>query len=230
MIKVLGALATAGLILAVGFVVLPKLLLKAPGTSVNQTNQSVLLGRSLPLAALTPSSRPSAVVTPNASRFEDFSSIEARAGFKPLTPSGLPGGYQPWERFLRASEPSEVVMVYRKPDDLYLLIVERKVDPATANPFQRPDNLPRLRSASATPFSRQPQSPRIDVAGTQGLYIQGANGAIARALNDALSDVRQRNPQPHAVIFDRGDIEITVEADQTDVTREQLIQTASGLR
>jgi len=230
MIKVLGALATAGLILAVGFVVLPKLLLKAPGTSVNQTNQSVPLGRSLPLVALTPSSRPSAVVTPNASRFEDFSSIEARAGFKPLTPSGLPGGYQPWEQFLRANGPSEVVMVYRKSDDLYLVIVERKVDPSTANPFQRPDNLPRLRSASATPFSRPPQPPRVDVAGTQGLYIQGANGAIAQALNDALSGVRRRSPQPHAVIFDLGDIKITVVADQTDVTREELIQTASGLR
>src|SRR5690242_3523119 len=118
MVKVGAALVTALAILAVGFIVLPKLLLNAPGTKISNNRANVPLGE---LRAL-PSGTPLVVQgsgTPIARRVEDFPAIQAGAGFAPLTPASLPGGYQEWQRYLRQDSPPAVVIAYRNPQNRY---------------------------------------------------------------------------------------------------------------
>lgn len=225
MAKVLLAMATAAAILAVGFVALPKLLLHAPGASTNSNNANVPIGRSQALD-ITP--LPGGA-SPAARRFEDFASVQRGAGFNVLTPASLPAGYQPWEQFLRPGDPMNVVLTYRKNGNLYLIIDERRHQ-SNDNGFPQPGVTPRAGFNNPDRFSngRTVQRAIVDVGGRPAFYTDTLAGPAFRLLGS--SDISRLNSQPHIVWFTRGDIDVAVEADLTDIPRDQLIQIAADLR
>ncbi len=226
MLKALAAMATAAALLAAGFVVLPKVLLKAPGASVQSDNRSVPLGQSRALPSITPVAV-SGGFKPAALRIEDFQLVQANAGFAPLTPASLPNGYQERERYFRTGNRPAVIFTYLKPELLYIIVVERKLDPS-APVSQRPDNIGGQRPPGS-PFSSNGQAPRVDIGGASGFYAQGLSRAALNALADVLTGRQLQSSQLHSVLFTRGDIEITVVADLNDVPRDQLIEIARGL-
>lgn len=230
MLKVLLALLTAAAILAVGFIALPKLLLHAPGASTDN-NVNVPVGRALGGAVTA-----SAGGSPAPRTIEDFASIQNGAGFPVLTPASLPAGYQPWEQFLRrGGDTNSVVLTYRKDNNLYLVIDERKHDnssffvpQAGFTPragFTGPGGAPD-RQGNGRPVQRAV----VDVAGTPAFYTQGITGQIYRVLGGSGTDLTRLNGQPHELLFTRGGVDVVVEADQTDIPRDQLIQIAAALR
>jgi hypothetical protein len=225
MAKVLLALATAAAILAVGFVVLPKLLLHAPGASPDNTNANVPIGHSQVLA-ITP--LPGGA-SPEARRFEDFASVQRGAGFNILTPASLPAGYQPWEQFLRPGDPVNVVLTYRKDGNLYLIIDERPHQPNDFG-FPQPGMTPRGGFQNPDRFSngRTVQRAIVQVGSTPAYYSDGLSPPAFRLLGG--SDISRLNSQPHVLLFTRGNVDVAVEGDLTDIPRDQLIQIAVDLR
>lgn len=223
--KLLFALPVLALI-AGAFFLLPRLLLSASDNNA-KSKESVPVGRALP----TGSPDAAGKSAPAARRFDAFAAVQSAAGFTPLTPGSLPAGYQPWEQYLRASGPAEVVLSFSKPDNLSILIDERPHDPNSRS-FARPDFPPGQGVPGGAGGGRGPQTrpALVDINGTQGIYAQGLVGFGNRQLADPNRPALQRNTQPHRVLFTRGDLDIIVEADLTDVPREELIRIAAGLR
>ncbi len=227
MMKITAALATAVALLAAGFVVLPKILLNAPGAAIKADDHSVPLGQTRSLPSATAIAGLAGAGTPVALQIEEFQAIQSAAGFTPLTPASLPGGYEERERYLRTGSRPAVVLSYRKPDQLYIFVVERKRDPG-AQGFQRPDITGRQRPAG-TAVAPYGQQPRVDIGGVTGVYTQGLSQTTVNALSGSVTPEQLRTSQLHSVLFNRGDVEVTVVADLNDVPRDQLIEIARGL-
>jgi len=227
MIKVAGALLTALVLLGAGFVVLPKLLLNAPGTKVSIKSADVPLGevRTPPSGTALAAAASS---TPLARRLDDFKSIQAGAGFAPLTPASLPSGYQEWQRYLRPGDSPAVVLAYRNPENRYLLIVENKLDRNVAAPRPAPGFGGRGR-LDGTP-SGAAQSPFIPVGNGFGTYHSGVFGPAYRTVNQIFDGVAPAGMQLHTLFVSRGDVDVTIVADQIDVPRDELVKIAAGLR
>jgi len=224
--KLAGALIATGVVLVAAFVFLPRLLLNVSSGSSNNAN--VPVGESRGAAQATGTPVPGLATR----RFLSFAQVQSEAGFTPLTPASLPGDYQPWEEYVkRDGNGNVVVLSYEKQDGLYIQIYER---PHNANDpsgrfffrggFQPGEGTGRAAGQGGRPAS----SPFITVDGVQALYTQGAYGAGGRQMADALSPA-PRNSQPHRVLLIRNNMEIIVEADLTDVPRDELIQIAAGL-
>ena len=213
-------------LIAGAFFLLPRLLLHV-SDNADKRKESVPVGRALPTG--TPGAAGASAAATR--RFDAFAAVQSAAGFTPLTPSSLPAGYQPWEQFLRAAGPAEVVLSFVKPDNLSILIDQRTHDP-NSRAFFRPDFPPGPGGPGVPGGGRGPQArpALIDINGTQGVYAQGLVGFGNRQLADPSRPPLQRNTQPHRVLFTRGDLDIIVEADMTDVPREELIRIAAGLR
>lgn len=223
MAKVLLALATAAAILAVGFIALPRLLLHAPGAASNNANANVPIGRAAEIG-ITP--LPGGA-SPAARRFQDFASIARGAGFAVLTPASLPAGYQPWEQYLQG-DPANVVLIYRKDGNFYLIVDERKHQ-ANDFGFPQPGFTPRAGSGAPDRFGngRNVQRAIVDVGGTPAFYSASLSGPAFRLLGG--SDISRLNSQPHVLLFVRGDVDVAVEGDLTDIPRDELIQIAASL-
>jgi hypothetical protein len=227
---VLKAAAVIGSILVVlvaAFVVVPKLLLKVSSDSSPSANRNLPVG-----AAHSSSATPSTGVDAQVRRFDSFSSLATQAGFTPLTPSGLPNGYLPFEQYTRTGRggmPNEIVLTYRKAPDLYVLVDERPGSPPAV-----PGQGQGRQFGGATPAVARGQngasrSPRVDINGSPGFYFGGRFGPAGRAFGPS-TDLDYHNTQPQAVQFFRQNLEIVIEADLTDVSRDQLLQIAGGLR
>jgi hypothetical protein len=218
----------SGLILVVaGFVILPRTLLNVSGNSRNPAKENVPVG-ALRRAATAFVGASGGPATPSTRRFVPFASVASEAGFTPLTPAALPAGYAPWEQYVRQKNPAEVVITFAKGDGLFVLVDERVRDP-NARPFLPPIGGGR-QSTPASGRGGGPQQAIVVVNGASGLYVVGPTGIGARQLADANLAAIQRNSQPHRILFVHNDLEIIVEADQTDVTEEQLVRIAEGLR
>ncbi len=226
--KLVAALAASLALLVAAFVLLPKLLLNVSSNGANNQNVPVGETRTGGAAPAAGTAAPGSA----ARRFVDFAHLQSSAGFTPLTPASLPADYQPWEQYVKGGgSPNIVVLSYLKPDGLFVQIYER---PQSANDaggraffrggFQPGEGTGRGGGQGGRPAS----SPFIDVGGAQGLYVQGTFGPGNRQMADALAP-SQRNTQPHRVLVIKNNIEIIVEADLTDVPRDELIQIAAGL-
>jgi hypothetical protein len=224
MVKVLLALITAAAILAVGFIVLPKALLNAPGSHVDKTDGNVPIGHAQAAGAVTPIPSVSAMVR----QFDDFATLESGAGFNILTPSTLPADYQPWERYIRQGNPTQVLLTYKKGDNLYLIVDERKHDDSNFF-FPRPGASPRVGISQGSGGARAVQRAVVSVGGTPAFYTQGQSGPFGRGSGNGGPNAGEQNTQPHELFFTRGDVDVIVEADQTDLTRDQLIAIAASL-
>jgi len=224
--KLAGALIATGVVLVAAFILLPKLLLNVSSGSSNNANLPVGESRA---ALATGTAAPGAATR----RFESFIQLQSEAGFTPLTPASLPGDYQPWEEYVKSDGSGKVaVLSYLKADGLYIQIYERPQngnDPS-GRAFFRGGFQPGNGSGRAGGQSGRPaNSPLVTVGDVQGLYTVGAYGPGSRQLSDAIAPA-PRNSQPHRVLLIRNNLEIIVEADLTDVPRDELIQIAAGLR
>lgn len=227
MIKVGAALLTALVLLGAGFIVLPKLLLNAPGAKVARNSADVPLGevRALPSGTAFAAD---VAGTPLARRLEEFKAIQAGAGFAPLTPASLPSGYQEWQRYLRQGDSPAVVITYRNPENRYLVIIENKLDPNVPAPRPAPNIAGRSRTDS-TPTGGA-QSPRVAIGNTFGTYHTGVFGPAFRTVNDIFNGAAPAGMMSHTLFFSRGDVDITLVADQVDVPRDELVKIGAGLR
>jgi hypothetical protein len=228
MIKVVGAMLTALILLGAGFIVVPKLLLNAPGTNVSKNRQDVPLGE-LRAAPSGTAFAAQGSGTPLARRLEEFQSIQAGAGFAPLTPASLPTGYQEWQRYLRQGDLPAVVIAYRNPENRYLVIVENKLDPNAAAPRGVPGFGGGRGRADGTPAAGA-QSPRVTIGDTFGTYRTGVFGPAFRTVSDMFGGVAPAGMMPHTLFFTRGDLEVTLVADQIDIPRDELVKIAASLR
>ncbi|HEY7294844.1 MAG TPA: hypothetical protein VH916_07365 [Dehalococcoidia bacterium] len=219
--KLIAAGVASLVVLVAAFLLLPRLLLNVSGN--NSHNQNVPVGESRPAGA----AQAAGTAAPGSStrRFVDFTQLQSMAGFTPLTPSTLPGDYRPWEQFVkRDSNPPIVMLSYFKPDGLFIQIYERQHN-ADDRSFFRGGFAP---GEGRGQGGRPANSPFIDVGGTQGLYALGTFGPGNRQMADAAAP-SPRNTQPHRVLQIKNNIEIIVEADLTDVPRDELVQIAAGL-
>ncbi len=224
--KLAGALIATGVVLVAAFIFLPKLLLNVSSGSSNNAN--VPVGESH-AALATGTAAPGAATR----RFESFPQLQSEAGFTPLTPASLPGDYQPWEEYVKGDGGGKVaVLSYVKADGLYIQIYERPQngqDPSGRFFFRSGGFQPGNGSGRAGGQSGRPaNSPFITIGDAQALYTVGAYGPGSRQLADAIAPA-PRNSQPHRVLLIRNNLEIIVEADLTDVPRDELIQIAAGL-
>jgi len=223
--KIVLALGTALVILVAAFVVLPRALLHVSGNDDAKATRTALAGQRHPVTGA------GASVTPAVRKIESFASMQSRAGFAPLTPRALPAGYQPVEQYLYSDAPAEVLLTYERPGSLFIVIDEKRIDANLPN-FLRPDRPPfpdRTPLPGVTPSTFRGRLPRVDLGGTPAVYVQDVNGGGARAYGNALALPVRANTQPHRLFFFRGDLQIVVEADQTDVPQAELIRVAAGL-
>ena len=218
MLKLGAVVGSLVILFAVAFIAVPKLLLKASGTSEHPINRNVPVGAARGATPATSATRGPA------RRTEAFTDMARQVGFTPLTPSSLPAGYQPWEQYVRTTSVNEVVLTYFREPDFYILISERKDVPGYLRDLLSGDLTPA--PGSRAPYARNPV---IDIGGARGFYLGGRYGPANRAFGPD-SDLPYHNNEPHAVEFIRGDLLVLVEADIVDVSRDQLIQIAAGLR
>jgi hypothetical protein len=227
MLKVVLAFITAASILAAAFLVLPRVLLQS--TTTGKSTANVPIGRPAD-ADVTPGAV--ARLTPVPRRIQTFADIEVASGFRPLTPASLPNGYQPWEQYFQVPT-ATVVIAYRKAEGMYLFIVERKLD---SNSFRG-----RGPTTCGTPPVRFPtpsvRRPDVNVAipiGTTCAFYQSGTGGFGfagRLLQGAGLNPAFMNLQPHQISYTTpADLQVGIEADQRDVSRDQLVQIAAGLR
>jgi len=208
-------------VLVAAFILLPRLLLDV---SSHAHNENVPVGETGSSSAARTAGTPAP--GSSARRFVDFAQLQASAGFTPLSPASLPADYQPWEQYVKAENGGNVVVLsFFKPDGLFVQIYERQ-HAANDRSFFRGGFQPGEGTGRAG--GRPPGSPFIDVGGVQGVYAFGTVGPGNRQMIDALGP-SSRNTQPHRVLLIKDNLEIIVEADLTDVPRDELIQIAAGL-
>jgi hypothetical protein len=217
------ALIGAGVVaLVAAFVLLPRLALNLSGNSgANNSNAPFVKAASAsPRASGTP-----AVADPIIS----FADLAAKAGFTPLDPGVVPAGFVPAGRYVTAGDAPIVVFAFRNAAGRFLLITERKTPPRQSGSDSFNNRPGRGAFTGATPRPDAPQQVLLR-DGVTALYIASDRRLTQCSASDPTAKYTCSDQAAQDVRYSVGSIDVLVAADGRDLSREDMLKIAEGLR
>ena len=209
------------LVLVAAFVLLPKLALRISG---DNSNASVPFTKSASASA-TVSGTPfgSDPILP-------FSALASQAGFSPLDPGVVPEDYVPEGSYVANNPVPMVIFAYRNAAGRYLLITERtsvQMQPGADSFANRPPNFGGR--GRGTPRPNAPQLIQLP-SGTPGIYSPDDFRATACQQGDPTAKYTCGDQPATSIRFSARGLDIAVTADGRDLSQDDLLKTAGGLR
>ncbi len=216
------ALIGAGLVVLIAaFVLLPKLALQISGDN-NSAN--------VPFAKAASASATAGGTPFGNDPILPFSALASQAGFTPLDPGVVPAGFVPEGSYVDANPVPTVIFAYRNTAGRYLLITERtsvQVQPGSDSLRNRPPNFGAR--GRGTPRPNAPQLIQLP-SGTPGIYSPDDFRASACQQGDPTGKYTCGDQPASSIRFSARGLDIVVTADGRDLSQDDLLKTAGGLR